>query len=514
MGRCTVSRSPRLRRSARWFLCLGPALLALTAGCTSIGSWSHSPVGQVARGSGQQLKELPNLPKQTAKPEAAPTAPSAQPPGPARLGTPVDLHDKLLPINLDTVLRLADTQNGQTAIAREKLREAFANQDLAAKAWLPDVWLGAGWYRHEGGIANEDGTITRSSFGSMFAGLELRGRFDLREAVYLKVDAARRVWQQRAEVSKLSSEALLDASSTYIDLLAARAAEAVAVQMEEKLQDLLTQTEGLAKSLPTFDTDKARAESELQANRQLRRRFQENARAAEAKLVYLLGLDPASHLAVMDRQLAAFVLANADAPVEELVAQAMRCGPAIQEMEGLLQLVHQADEKSQGLSQYLPVFDLRLAEGGFGTGPGDSMVWDNRMDLGIQMRWNLSELWTKCEKRRLAQARIGQAHATYDDLRAKLTMGVQESREAILSERDQIAFAQQQVSAANNAYKRSRDRLGPPTPLKERSPGEVLLSVRSLSAAELAYLGTIRDHDKAQLRLAILTGTVGGHCDH
>src|SRR5207302_5954772 len=126
-------------------------------------------------------------------------------------------------------------------------REAFANQDLAAKAWLPDVWLGAGWYRHEGGIANEDGTLTRSSFGSMFAGLELRGRFDLREAVYLKVDAARRVWQQRAEVSKLSNEALLNASSTYVDLLAARAAEAVTLQSENLLADLQKQAEALAK---------------------------------------------------------------------------------------------------------------------------------------------------------------------------------------------------------------------------------------------------------------------------
>src|SRR5439155_12907568 len=133
--------------------------------------------------------------------------------------------------------------------------------------------------------------------------------------------------------------------------------EAVTLQSENSLADLLKQAEGLAKTLPVAEVDVVRIQGEVHGQRQLRRKFQENARAAEAKLIYLLGLDPASELAVMDRQLAAFVLANADLPVDELVALAMQNGPAVREMEGLLQLVHQANDKSQGLSQYLPVFD-------------------------------------------------------------------------------------------------------------------------------------------------------------
>src|SRR5262249_34333711 len=64
---------------------------------------------------------------------------------------------KQLPIGLDTVLRLAEEQNGQVALAREKVQEAYADQDLARKsAWLPAVNVGTAYYRHEGGTQNPD----------------------------------------------------------------------------------------------------------------------------------------------------------------------------------------------------------------------------------------------------------------------------------------------------------------------------------------------------------------------
>src|SRR5262249_38222520 len=161
---------------------------------------------------------------------AAAQVPAELPPPQAPNGAPVPLEPsgaagRPLPINLDTVLRLAQDQNGQVAIAREQLREANAQQDVAARSWLPDLWVGTSYYRHEGGIQNEDGTLTHSSFGSVFGGMEIHGRFDLREAVFQKVDAERKVWQQKGELSRLTSENLLEASNTYVDLLAARAGE-------------------------------------------------------------------------------------------------------------------------------------------------------------------------------------------------------------------------------------------------------------------------------------------------
>ena len=74
---------------------------------------------------------------------------------------------KLLPIGLDTVLRLAEGQNSQVAIAREKLREACAGQDLAHLAWLPTFQVGPSYFRHEGGLQNPDGNSGAYQFRSV-----------------------------------------------------------------------------------------------------------------------------------------------------------------------------------------------------------------------------------------------------------------------------------------------------------------------------------------------------------
>jgi outer membrane protein TolC len=510
---------PLLRKRRCLAMLLGPLLFAVAVGCTGIQTSSESaqaPIqAPIVRGSPQIPDELPRvLPPPTAtvpKKEVPPAISDLQTGG--RLGFSNSDPGRLVPINLDTVLRLAETQNGQTAVAREKVREAFANCDLAAKAWLPDLWVGAGWYRHEGGIADFEGNLVQSSFGSLFAGLEINGRFDLREAVHKQVQASRRVWQQRAELSKLSGETLVEASTAYVDLLAARAAEAVASQMEEHLKDLLKQSTALAKTLPAAEVDVARVQADLHGQQQLVRKFREASVTAGAKLLYLLGIDPASELAVMDRSLVAFTLVDANVATEDLVAQAAQNGPAIREVEGILQLVHQASAQANGLGQMMPVLGFCMNEGGFGTGPGSAMNWDNRWDFGVNVRWNLTNWFTRCEQQRILQAQMSQAHLSYQDLRAKLTMGVQESREAIHSGRDQMDMGLLQVKHAADAFERSKARFTQAANLKDRSPSEVLLAIRALNASNLAYLLAIRDHDKAQLRLAVLTGTIGprGH---
>ena len=116
----------------------------------------------------------------------------AQPP--ANRTTPVaptEQASKPLLISLDTVLRLAEDQNTKIALAREKIVEAYANQGAAKTCWLPEVYVGPAYYRHEGGIQNEDGTLTRSSTGAAFGGMEFYSHVDLREAVYARVAAQR-----------------------------------------------------------------------------------------------------------------------------------------------------------------------------------------------------------------------------------------------------------------------------------------------------------------------------------
>src|SRR5262249_15116984 len=107
----------------------------------------------------------------------------------------VNVHQ--LPITLDTVLRLAEDQNPQIALARARVEESCAASDLAEKRWLPDLYIGAAYFRHEGGIQNEDGTLTHSSTGANLSGMEVHSRLDLKEFAYKQIMAQRRLHEQK-----------------------------------------------------------------------------------------------------------------------------------------------------------------------------------------------------------------------------------------------------------------------------------------------------------------------------
>jgi outer membrane protein TolC len=415
---------------------------------------------------------------------------------------------KELPIGLDTVLRLAEEQNGQIALAREKVYEAYADQDLAKKnAWLPAINVGTTYYRHEGGIQNEDGTLINSSFGGMLAGADVAGRIDLREAIFAGVNAERKVWQQKGELSRVTSETLLEAATTYIDLLAARTGEAVARKTLKDEEEMLEQARGLVKAEPgtQFVVEGFQAESLIL--RQTIGKLRQQGDAAALKLAYLLGIGPDVRLVPVDSKLIPIELVDPSQPTDQLVGQALTSGPGVRELEQLLAVINTAREKAQGPGRFMPTLEMRALEGAFGAGPGARLDWTNRFDIGMQARWSLSDLCTANEQKRVAESRIQQVHLTYQDVRAKLATGVREAQEASLSGREEMNLAREAVRHANEGYKLSNKRL------KDNVPGsttvEVVGYIRALQAAYLNYVGVVSTYDKAQLRLLVLTGAAG-----
>src|SRR5262249_56072893 len=106
-------------------------------------------------------------------------------------------------------------------------------------------------------------------------------------------------------------------------------------------------------------------------------------------------------------------LIDAAVPMCDLVGRALATGPGVQEMEGLLNLIHRSIEQAHGPARYAPVLEMRMAEGAFGAGPGASMSWDNPWDLGVQARWNLTDLVTRHERQRVLDTKVNQAHLAY-----------------------------------------------------------------------------------------------------
>jgi outer membrane protein TolC len=475
---------------------------AAPAAPTAVAAAPH-PTNAATYGPATSITHLPGD-----QPEPVSTPPIAMPNGAAKPVAPA--MPAVLPVGLDTVLRLAEDQNLQVGIAREKVRAAYADRDIANSRWLPDVWVGTAYYRHEGGIQDFTGQLVKSSYGSMFAGMEMNSQFDVREYAYQKLTAQRQVWQQKGDLVKVTTETTMEAANTYLDLLTARTGEAVAREMENDVKELLKRAESLAAKEPAANVEVTRIRAELMGQQQVIAKLHQQAEAASAKLAYLLGVDPCTEMLPVDGKLMPLELVDASPPTCELVAQALSTGPGIQEMEGLLSLVNEAMEHAQGLSKFMPVVGMRMAEGAFGAGPGSSSSWDNRFDLGLQARWNLTEYCTACERRRAALAKMQQAHLAYQDLRAKLTAGVQASRSEIQGGREQIRLGRQQIDDSKSAHKMSFDRLK--LNVQGASHSEVLLAIRSVGLAQLNYLTAINAYNKAQVRLMVLLGPNAPEC--
>jgi outer membrane protein TolC len=176
----------------------------------------------------------------------------------------------------------------------------------------------------------------------------------------------------------------------------------------------------------------------------------------------------------------------------------------VRELESLLTVIRSGLDRMSGPARLLPVVGLDMREGLLGAGPGGEFASDNRWDLCIRVRWNLTEFLTAREERRITESRIEQARLTYDDLRGKLTAGVQESRDAILSGREQIGDAADQIKFAAASYRLSNERQ------KMRAPNatlaEVLLAIHGLDTAHYNYLTAVNAYNKAQIRLLVLLG--------
>jgi outer membrane protein TolC len=409
-----------------------------------------------------------------------------------------------VPIALDTVLRLAEEQNPQVAVARARVAEACAEADLARKRWLPDLYVGTGWYRHEGGIQLQEGPLINSSTGAMLTGLDIHGIVDPREVAYQRVMAQRRSWQQKGELKKITSEMLLDAAGTYIDLLTAVSGQAIARELQKDLEEILPQAVRRAETEPAAAVEAERVRAEIAGRRQNILRLQEQANAATAKLAYLLGVDPCSRLVPVDRELVPFDLVDVGQCTDDLVARALADGPGIQELSGLVRLVDEAVQRSRGPGRLLPAVEFRMIEGAFNAGQGSFLDTSNRWDLGVVFRWNLADLAVRNERQRIADAQRDQVHLAYQDLRAKLTAGVHEAREAIVFGKEQIAAGREQIKFAQEARRLSKQRID--TMIPGATITEVLLSLQTLSLAQIGHLQAIREYDKAELRLMLLLG--------
>jgi len=376
---------------------------------------SISPLQQVAY-SAEQLPEPGKVPAGKAS-GGKPVLPPPVPAAPA----------KLLSLDLLAVLRLTEEHNAQIALHREKVHEAEVQAEPKCgpiMACLADCLL-----------------PTRR----------------------LKLDS--NVWEQRAELSRVTSETLQDAGNTYVDLVTARRGEAIARELEVYQLAVLERAEKMKKIDVKANVLVESVQTEVTGRRQALARLHQQGDAAAAKLAYLLGLPCDTVPVPVDQVPGPLDLVDLSVPVAALIAQAQTTGPGVQELHGL----------------------LGVLQGGLAD---------------MQCRWHLCQDPSK--KECLTESKVVQVELSLQDLCGKLAAGVQEAYAAIPAGRSQIAYGAQMIQYAREAYRLSDLRL------KENAPGatitEVMQAIRALEQAYIEQLSAISAHNKAEVRLLLFLG--------
>ena len=126
---------------------------------------------------------------------------------------------QILPVNLETVLKLSGANNLTVKEYQLKYQQPLADQSKAKEWWLPNIYAGATAHYLNGAAMNTDGKIfTDLNRNNLWAGLGMATEIDFSKGIYQSLAA-----RQKAQAANYFSiaeknKAILNAVQIYFDL--------------------------------------------------------------------------------------------------------------------------------------------------------------------------------------------------------------------------------------------------------------------------------------------------------
>jgi outer membrane protein TolC len=480
----------RVVRWARRFA--RPALFALAAGAGLAGCHEHLCPPPVVPPSPPPIQCHPLPCAGEGKPLVVP----GDPPAPA---------DKPQLIDLPTALQLADRQNPEIAVARERINQALAVQQQAEVLWIPDLAFGSGWNRHDGQIQRFNGEVRTASRSSLFVGVGPQLWLTPGEAYFAPLATRQLTAARQAGAAALTNERLLDVSLAYADLLQAYAELLINDETLRNAGTLLDITATFEKAGKGAAADTARARTEVRDRERQRIEIDARIGVASARLVELLYLPPEFPLHPAEPAMVPVALVPEKAPLPELIAQALAYRPELEENRALTLAALQRWRAAK-VQPWVPNISLSYDAGGFGGGPNSFFgEFSGRQDLDVSLQWTLDNFGLgNAARTREAHSRYSQAALQQNALGARVAREVVSAFRVAYARRRALTAAQQAVEAARESYQLNEQRVRRAP--EQGRPIELLQAVQALARARLDYLVTVADYNRAQFRLYTAMG--------
>lgn len=409
------------------------------------------------------------------------------------------------PIDLPTALRLADSQNPEIAVARERIREALAVQERVEVLWLPNLEAGPTWTRHDGQIQRATGEVITVSRSALFVGGAAALTLDTGDALFQPLAARQLTAASQARAAALTNELLLDVALAYIDLLQEYAGLDINEETLRNARRLLDITAEFERTGKGAAADTARARTEALIRERERREIEGRIGVASARLVRLLRLPPEIPLRPVEPALLPLPLIPEEAPLAALVAQALGNRPEMTENRALTQAALERWRAAK-ISPWLPNLRLAYAAGGFGGGPNSFFGnFDGRQDVTAGAFWQLDNLGLgDMARTRERHSQFAQAEFRQHAVEAEVAQQVVAPFRVAFARRHEMELARLAVEAARDSYHLNEERVRR-APDQGR-PIELLQAVQALARTRLDYLQVVADYNRAQFRLYTALG--------
>jgi len=428
---------------------------------------------------------------------------SAPLPEPAR-ARPAYSQLVTLPIDLPTVIRLVDANSPSIGFAQAQVEQAQARLARAKVQWLPNLTAGTAYNRFDGQTQNQRGDVFGVSRGNLFAGGGAALELDIAEAIYQPLLQRRLTTAAELRAQAIGLGAELDAVTAYIDLIQVHALLEINADTLKKAESMLAAAENAKDAkLDRTAGDVNRAKTEVLLRRSERVELDGRIGAASARLGRLLLLAPNVKLVPTDPAVAPLTLIDANATVDDLVAQAIQNRP---DLAAYRELVAAALETArwQKYAPLIPKLGVTNQIGNYGGGLGDDLRnFEARNVLGVQVIWGVKNLGFG-NRADVAEryALLHQAQYTAVEAQARAAAEIVESAQIAAAKQESLTHAEQAVKEATELYRINKEGTFNVVDAKNLFDAlRPLQAIQVLNQARQNYLAAIVDFNRAQYRL-------------
>ena len=453
--------------------------------------------------------------------QAEPPLPSLQA---ARLGQPRPVlepppaqaaeTDRALPINLATALRLADARPLIIEAARAAVETEYGLYEQAHVLWLPTIYLGTDYQRHDGGQQNVvNGQTVLGARNQFLAGAGAQMVFALTDAIYAPLAERQLLRARNLEIQTAKNDALLSVALSYFDVEQARGTLAGTQDAVAKARELARRIASLGIGLaPAIEVERANtllADLEQQAAT-----FRQDWQTSSATLTQLLRLDPAVVVVPLEPPHLQVTLIPPQETIDALIPIGLTNRPELATQQAVVQATL-ARLRQERLRPLLPSLVLQsnatpglpLAGGVYGTGTSSLNHWSGRSDWDAEVVWQFKNLGFG-NRGLITQRRGEQRQAVVELFRIQdqVAAEVAQAHAQVVAAAVRIGRAEAEVKSGLASYQGNLRglsetvRAGNLLVLVNR-PQEVVAALQQLQQAYINYYASANDYNRAQFRL-------------